>query len=111
MQKRQLRKPSPKTQWPRKNIPGRRRFAPAEPVGENSRFEGRRDENAKDACPLAREDDRGENTAAPYPLATVLESLASTQKEHHDVVCRVLHLGSADLWAVATRRKAAPPLR
>lgn len=51
MPKKQLRKPSLKAQWPRKNIPGRRRFAPAKPVRKESRIEGRRDENTTDVCP------------------------------------------------------------
>lgn len=51
MLKKQLRKPSLKRLWPRKNIPGRRRFAPAEPVRKESRIEGRRDEETTDVCP------------------------------------------------------------
>lgn len=51
MLKKQLRKPSLKKQWPRKNIPGRRRFAPARPVRKESRIDGRRDENTRDVCP------------------------------------------------------------
>ena len=56
---------------PRKKHLGRRRFAPAQPGSEHSRFEGRRDGNATDTRPRAGEVFRGESTVAPCPLKTV----------------------------------------
>ena len=56
---------------PRKKRLGRRRFAPAQPGSEHSRFEGRRDGNAADTRPRAGEVFRGESTVAPCPLKTV----------------------------------------
>lgn len=49
--KEQLRKPSQGAQRLRENIPGRRRFAPAQPVRKHGDLEGRRDEHATDVCP------------------------------------------------------------
>lgn len=56
---------------PRKTSTGRRRFAPAKPVGKHGRFDGRRDENAGDARTPAREAARGERTVAPCPRGAV----------------------------------------
>lgn len=74
----QLRQPSQCALWPRDNGPGRRRFAPAQPVRWTSGFEGRRDESVTDVCLLAHEAGRGENTVAPFPLTAVLECLGGT---------------------------------
>ena len=64
---------------PRKKHLGRRRFAPAQPGSEYSRFEGRRDENAADTRPRAGEVFRGESTVAPCPLKTVQWVIGHTQ--------------------------------
>ena len=61
----------PKTRYPSKKHLGRRRFAPAQPGSEYSRFVGRRDGNAADTRPRAGEVFRGESTVAPCPLKTV----------------------------------------
>ena len=70
----------PKTRSPSKKHLGRRRFAPAQPGSEYSRFEGRRDGNAADTRPRAGEVFRGESTVAPCPLKTVQWGLVRTRQ-------------------------------
>ena len=55
---------------PRKKHLGRRRFAPAQPGCEYSRFVGRRDGNAADTRPRAGEVFTGGRTVAPCPVQT-----------------------------------------
>ena len=65
---------------PRKKHLGRRRFAPAQPGSEYSRFVGRRDGNAADTRPRAGEVYAGERTIAPCPAETVQWVIGHTQK-------------------------------
>jgi hypothetical protein len=61
----QLRTPSSTARSALKVGSGRRRFAPAQPVGQRARLERRRDANVGDARPQAREAARGDRAVAP----------------------------------------------
>lgn len=85
----------PMTRSTSKKHLGRRRFAPAQPGSEYSRFEGRRDGNAADTRPRAGEVFRGERTVAPCPVKTVRWAIEHTNDCLAREVCWVLPLGSA----------------
>ena len=65
---------------PRKKHLGRRRFAPAQPGSEYSRFDGRRDGNAPDTRPRAGEVFTGGRTVAPCPVQTGQWVIGHTQQ-------------------------------
>ena len=65
---------------PRKKHLGRRRFAPAQPGSEYSRFDGRRDGNAADTRPRAGEVFTGGRTVAPCPVQTGQWVIGHTQQ-------------------------------
>ena len=65
---------------PRKKRLGRRRFAPAQPGSEYSRFDGRRDGNAADTRPCAGEVFTGGRTVAPCPVQTGQWVIGHTQQ-------------------------------
>ena len=65
---------------PRKKHLGRRRFAPAQPGSEYSRFVGRRDGNAADTRPRAGEVFTGGRTVAPCPVQTGQWVIGHTQQ-------------------------------
>lgn len=65
---------------PRKKRLGRRRFAPAQPGSEYSRFDGRRDGNAADTRPRAGEVFTGGRTVAPCPVQTGQWVIGHTQQ-------------------------------
>lgn len=65
---------------PRKKRLGRRRFAPAQPGSEYSRFDGRRDGNAADTRPRADEVFTGGRTVAPCPVQTGQWVIGHTQQ-------------------------------
>ena len=70
----------PKTHPPSKKRLGRRRFAPAQPGSEYSRFDGRRDGNAADTRPRAGEVFTGGRTVAPCPVQTGQWVIGHTQQ-------------------------------
>jgi len=77
--KKQLRKPSLKEQWLRKNVyRDGGCFAPAKPAEETAIFDGRRDENVTDTRTLSGEAARGERTVAPCPMAAVQACIEKT---------------------------------
>ena len=65
---------------PSKKRLGRRRFAPAQPGSEYSRFDGRRDGNAPDTRPRAGEVFTGGRTVAPCPVQTGQWVIGHTQQ-------------------------------
>ncbi len=65
---------------PRKKRLGRRRFAPAQPGSEYSRFDGRRDGNVADTRPRAGEVFTGGRTVAPCPVQTGQWVIGHTQQ-------------------------------
>ena len=65
---------------PSKKRLGRRRFAPAQPGSEYSRFDGRRDGNAADTRPRAGEVFTGGRTVAPCPVQTGQWVIGHTQQ-------------------------------
>ena len=80
---------------PRKKHLGRRRFAPAQPGCEYSRFVGRRDGNAADTRPRAGEVFTGGRTVAPALCRPVSGSSDTPNSYLIGEVCWVLPLGSA----------------
>ena len=80
---------------PRKKHLGRRRFAPAQPGCEYSRFVGRRDGNAADTRPRAGEVFTGGRTVAPALCRPVSGSSDTPNSCLVREVCWVLPLGSA----------------
>ena len=79
---------------PRKKRLGRRRFAPAQPGSEYSRFVGRRDGNAADTRPRAGEVFTGEEQL-PYALCRPVSGSSDTPNSCLvGEVCWVLPLGS-----------------
>ena len=85
----------PKTHPPSKKRLGRRRFAPAQPGSEYSRFVGRRDGNAADTRPRAGEVFTGGRTVAPALCRPVSGSSDTPNSYLIGEVCWVLPLGSA----------------
>lgn len=111
MPKKQLRKPSLKTQWPRKNTTGRRRFAPAKPVGTNSNLEARRDGNTTDVCPRHTRRTEGK-TQLPHALWLPCWRALRVRCENCVTWCAGdCGWVASPCRAVATQEKAVLPLR